>query len=84
MNAIDILKEGFGYVSFIYSDSSKLVFRTTLNTQLLLKEGVTIKSNELYDFDRKKKFTIPSNVKINISKEFPEISEVDRFANLYL
>lgn len=84
MSAIDILKEGFGYVSFVYSDSSKLVFRTTLNTQLLLKEGVTIKSNELYDFDRKKKFIIPSNVKINISKEFPEISEVDRFANLYM
>lgn len=84
MSDINTLKTGFGFVSYTYSDGSKLVFRTTLNTELLLDEGVKIKSTELYDFDRKKIIAIPSDITILISKERPDMTEVDKFANLYL
>lgn len=84
MSSLNILQKGFGYVTFIYSDNSKLVFRTTLNTDLLLKEGVYINQTELYDFDRKKILKIPADVSIQITEEYPELSEVDKFANLYL
>ncbi len=84
MSSLNILQKGFGYVTFIYSDNSKLVFRTTLNTDLLLKEGVYINQTELYDFDRKKMLKIPADVSIQITEEYPELSEVDKFANLYL
>ena len=84
MSSLNILQKGFGYVTFIYSDNSKLVFRTTLNTDLLLKEGVYINQTELYDFDRKKILKIPADVSIQITEEYPELSEVDQFANLYL
>lgn len=84
MSSLSILQKGFGYVTFIYSDNSKLVFRTTLNTDLLLKEKVYISQTELYDFDRKRAIKIPVDVSIQITEEYPELSEVDKFANLYL
>ena len=84
MSSLSILQKGFGYVTFIYSDNSKLVFRTTLNTDLLLKEKVYISQSELYDFDRKRAIKIPVDVSIQITEEYPELSEVDKFANLYL
>lgn len=84
MSSLSILQKGFGYVTFIYSDNSRLVFRTTLNTDLLLKEKVYISQTELYDFDRKRAIKIPADVSIQITEEYPELSEVDKFANLYL
>lgn len=84
MSSLSILQKGFGYVTFIYSDNSKLVFRTTLNTDLLLKEKVYISQTELYDFDRKRAIKIPVDVSIQITEEYTELSEVDKFANLYL
>ena len=84
MSKLDILKNGFGYVCFTYNDGSKKVFRTTLNTSLLLEANAYPKENELYDFDRKKMILLDGNVQIDISKDKPQLEEVHDFANLYI
>lgn len=84
MDQLDILKNGYGYVCFTYTDGSKKVFRTSLNTKLLLEANAFPKSTELYDFDRKKMIPLETNVNVTISKEMPELEEVDKFANLYM
>lgn len=84
MSQLDILKEGFGYVCYTYTDGSKRVFRTTLNTKLLLEVGAFPKETELYDFDKKKMVPLETGVKVSIHKEIPDLEEVDSFANLYI
>lgn len=81
---LKVLKQGIGYVTITYPDSSKRVLRTTLNPNILLKEGVTFKDNHLYDVDRKEFVRYTTDCKIDISEEEPILEGVDLFAHQFI
>ncbi|MNI75474.1 hypothetical protein D3C73_1316280 [compost metagenome] len=81
---VDILKQGIGYITFRYTDSSRKVIRTTLNETILEKLGLDTTNNTLYDLETLKAFPIPEDVTLSISASYPELGEVDKFANRFI
>lgn len=82
---VNILLNGDGWVSFVYPDQSRKVFRTTLNQNLLKSLGITQGSSTLYDLDREEHVKIPKNVVTYISKDKPKFDRsVDEFVNRFI
>lgn len=84
MKMLDIIKNGIGYVTITYPDSSKRVVKTTLNPNILLKEGVTYKEGHLYDLEHKEFVKYSLDCKIDISEDEPKLEGVDEFAHRFI
>lgn len=77
---------GFVWLLFIYCDGSVALVRTTLNHKLLHAEGVRPREDAVYDFSRRKYFSILDD-KIQYVEEYvekPVLKEVDAFANRFI
>ncbi len=79
---VDILKSSIGWITIIYEDGSKRIFRTTLNEEYLKELGVTDLGECLYDIDRKVLVELTGN--ISVSKEKPILDEFNAYINRYL
>ena len=81
--SMDILRKQIVYVSSEYPDSSRYIFRTTLNKDILKEFGGNVKPDSLYDLDRKSYYNL-DNKKIKISLEKPQLSGVEEFMEQFL
>lgn len=81
---LDLLKTGFGWITLTYNDGSKKILKTTLNNELLNKEGVALVEDSLYDFIKKEYVKLPENATLEVTKEKPELNEVNEFANRFI
>lgn len=84
---IEALYSGYGWIIFTYPDSSKIVFRTTLNPEVLINISGHPQDDKLFDFDKQIWKTIPTaeGVTVSVSNKYPEdLSEVDKFANRFI
>lgn len=76
---IGLLKEGIAWVTLDYGDGSKRVFRTTLNEELLKEFNVKDLKDSLYDINRKQ--YVPIDGIPTITKDKPELDELNAFIN---
>ena len=81
---LETLYEGFGWITLEYSDGTKKVFRTTLNEKILNDNNIAVYADRLFDFDKKEYVDLDENATLNITKEKPELDEVNEFANRFI
>lgn len=79
---LDIIKNGIGWITIIYPDDSKRIFRTTLDNEYLFDLGVGDLNECLYDIDRKELVALEGE--IIISKEKPQLDKFNEYLNRYL
>lgn len=76
---LKLLQQDFAFVSFTFSDGSVQVILTTLSAEKYSEEGILMKENEFYDFWKHRYVIVPSNASLTITKEMPELDEVNSF-----
>lgn len=81
---LEILENGVGYVKLTYPDLSVRVFRTTLNSSILLSYGSVLEKGYLFDIDRKMQVPYNTLCKLEISVDKPILKGVDEFANRFI
>ena len=83
--AVSLLKTEIGFVVFGFSDSSKLVVCTTLNTGILDALKALHIEDCFYDLKRKKYIGFRYDAaSVEVYREEPVLSEVDSFANRFI
>ena len=85
MEISDLFKS-IGWITFRYPDGSKKYFRTTLDPEILDKIPGERVGNAMYDLDKFKWHVLPSNpeVELQVTKDLPEVSEVDKFVHRFI
>ena len=81
---LDIIKNGVGYVKLTYPDSSIVMFKTTINTDLLLRMQIILPAGYLYNIDKKCFVPYTSECKIDVSADKFELEGVHEFANRFI
>ena len=81
---LEILKEGFGWITLTFSDGSKKILKTTLNTEILNNNGVALMEDKVYDFEKKEYTVLPENASLEVTEEKPKLDEVNEFANRFI
>ena len=76
---LKLLQKDFAYVSFTFSDGSVQVILTTLSTELYNEEGVIMREDMFYDFWKERYVAPPADATLTITREKPELDEVNRF-----
>lgn len=81
----DLLLQGYAWVILVYSDDSKRHVYTTLKPDLIRNNGVRLKENLIYDFNRDEfiSFDGVKSVEISLNKcDFDR--EVDKYASIFI
>lgn len=84
--ALSYLKSNIGWLIFSYPDDSKRYIRTTLNEEILQSVENTRQPNCLYDLDKHRWVTLPTNqeVKLEVSDTRPEIGVLMEYVNKFI
>ena len=81
---LDILYEGFGWITLEYCDGTKKIIKTTLNEKILNENNVAVYADGLYDFNKNEYIELDENAVLSVTKDKPELDEVNEFANRFI